>query len=145
MGWLIHPKTRQLPWYAGGLRFGCQACGRCCGGAPGYVWLDEEEVAEIAASLGLEAGEFQRRYVRRLWRGLSLREKENYDCVLLDGAGRCTAYEVRPLQCRIWPFWPSNLKSPEAWDEAARRCPGIGTGPTYAFEQIEAQRMEMVV
>jgi hypothetical protein len=145
MGWLIHPKPRQLPWYAGGLRFGCQACGRCCGGAPGYVWLDEEEVAEVAASLGLEAGEFQRRYVRRLWRGLSLREKENYDCVLLDGAGRCTAYEVRPLQCRIWPFWPSNLESPEAWDEAARRCPGIGTGPTYAFEQIEAQRMEMVV
>ena len=145
MGWLNRCKPNEPAWYAAGLRFGCVGCGRCCGGAPGYVWIDDNQIAEIAASLGLEAGEFRRMYVRRLWRGLSLREKENYDCVLLDGAGRCIAYEARPLQCRIWPFWPSNLRSPETWDEAARRCPGIGNGPTYAFEQIEAQRMEMSV
>jgi uncharacterized protein len=136
-------ETKSLPWYAEGLRFGCEACGRCCGGGPGYVWLDEVELAEIARRVGLPVEEFRRAYVRPLWRGMSLREKSNYDCVLLDGRGQCTAYEVRPLQCRIWPFWPSNLTNRQAWDEAAQRCPGIGRGPLIRYEQIEAQRMEM--
>jgi hypothetical protein len=145
MAWLAQLKRQESPWYAEGLRFGCQACGRCCGGAPGFVWVDEEEIVEISASLRLAAADFRRLYVRRLWRGMSLREKANYDCVLLDGNGRCTAYDTRPLQCRTWPFWPSNLESPEAWDEASRRCPGMGSGPLYALEQIEALRLEMKV
>jgi hypothetical protein len=138
------PETKSLPWYAEGLRFGCEACGRCCGGGPGYVWLDEVELAEIAHRVGLPVEEFRRVYVRPLWRGMSLREKSNYDCVLLDGRGQCTAYETRPLQCRIWPFWPTNLTNRQAWAEAAQRCPGIGRGPLIHYEQIEAQRMEMV-
>ena len=136
-------RTDARPWYAEGLRFGCQACGRCCGVAPGYVWLDEAELKEIAESLGLAPADFRKRYVRSLWRGMSLRETTNYDCVLLDEKGRCIAYEVRPLQCRNWPFWPSNLRSPEAWQEAAERCPGIGQGPVYAYGVIQVLRAEM--
>jgi len=131
------------PWYADGLRFGCQACGRCCGGAPGYVWMTADEMADIARYVGMPVKAFRRTYVRRSWRGLTLKEKPNYDCVMLDGSGRCMIYDVRPLQCRTWPFWPSNLVSPAAWQAASRRCPGMDTGPRYAFEQIEAIRMEM--
>jgi hypothetical protein len=136
-------RVRVLPWYAEGLCFECQFCGRCCGGGPGYVWLEESELREIARFLGLPAEDFRHLYVRRLWRGMSLREKENYDCVLLDGNGRCTAYAVRPLQCRVWPFWPSNLGSREVWDEAGLRCPGIGRGAAIDYEQIEAERRKM--
>jgi len=132
-----------IPWYAEGLRFACQGCGKCCGGAPGYVWVDENHLAEIARFFGISAAEFRGTYVRDLWRGMSLREKADYDCVLLDEKGRCMAYEVRPIQCRNWPFWPSNLASPEAWQEAAERCPGIGQGAVYDLEQIEVLRMEM--
>jgi len=130
-------------WYADGLRFACQGCGRCCGGAPGYVWVTKDDLAAIADHLGMTVKAFRRTYVRRLWRGLSLKEKANYDCVLLDASGRCVAYDVRPLQCRTWPFWPTNLVSRRAWQSAARRCPGIGQGPLYALEQIEALRAEM--
>jgi hypothetical protein len=137
------PQAAERPWYAQGLRFGCTACGRCCGGAPGYVWVSDAEISDIAARLGVPEADFRRQYVRRLWRGRSLREKSNYDCVLLDGAGRCTVYDVRPIQCRTWPFWPSNLRSPEVWRDACRRCPGMGQGPLYVFEQIESLRMEM--
>ena len=135
--------SEPTPWYAEGLRFACRACGRCCGGAPGYVWVDKEEVVAMASHLGMTARQFRRQYLRRLWRGLCLKEKSNYDCVLLDAAGRCVAYEVRPLQCRTWPFWPTNLVSRRAWDDAARRCPGMNSGPLYRLEQIEALRMEM--
>jgi hypothetical protein len=131
------------PWYADGLRFECSACGRCCGGGPGYVWTSEAEAEAMARHLGLDPGEFRRLYARRLWRGLSLREKSNYDCILLDGSGRCSAYPVRPRQCRTWPFWPGNLASRSAWSAAGRRCPGIGQGPLWTFEEIEARRLEM--
>ena len=94
--------------------------------------------------MGLDPEEFRRVYVRSLWRGLSLREKSNYDCVLLDGAGRCIAYEARPVQCRNWPFWPSNLRAASDWQEAAARCPGIGVGPLIPLEEIETRRQEMV-
>lgn len=139
------PRAEPKLWYADGLRFACQVCGCCCSGAPGYVWVDGEGIAAIASHLGLPAREFRRKYVRRLWRGLSLKEKPNYDCVLLDSGGRCVAYDVRPLQCRAWPFWPTNLVSRRVWEEAARRCPGIGKGPLYALEQIEALRAEMKI
>jgi uncharacterized protein len=136
-------REKAPPWYAEGLRFECQSCGRCCGGGPGYVWVDEADLREIASRLGQDAEEFRRAYVRNLWRGMSLREKSNYDCVLLDGSGRCTAYEARPVQCRNWPFWPSNLRDPSDWMEASERCPGIGIGPLFSFEYIETRREEM--
>ncbi len=135
--------NRDHVWYAAGLRFACQECGRCCGGAPGYVWLDSTEVEAIAETLGLSPRDFRRTYTKRLWRGMTLKEKANYDCVLLGPDGRCTVYDVRPAQCRTWPFWPSNLKSRSAWDASARRCPGMNRGPVYALEQIEAKRLEM--
>jgi uncharacterized protein len=145
MDFKIHGQSVRPAWYAGGLRFGCQACGACCGGAPGYVWVDDEDIARISGALGVAPIDFSRTYVRSLWRGKSLREKTNYDCVLLEGGGHCAVYEVRPLQCRTWPFWESNLATREAWQEAARRCPGIGKGPVYRIEQIEALVMEMKI
>jgi len=142
MGMLSAKQTRN-PWYAEGLRFACQACGHCCGGGPGYVWMDDDEAEAIARHLGLERDEFRRLYARRLGRGLSLKEEPDFDCVMLDGGNRCRVYPVRPRQCRVWPFWPSNLRSRDAWKSAARRCPGIGQGPLWSLEQIEAKRTEM--
>jgi hypothetical protein len=139
----IQKRDDGRPWYADGLRFACQACGRCCGGAPGYVWVDKTEAVRIAEHLGMTYKALRRTYLRRAWRGLTFKEKRNYDCVMLDGGGRCLIYPVRPLQCRIWPFWTMNLASPQMWEAASERCPGIGRGPLYAFEQIEALRLEM--
>ncbi|MEW6253075.1 MAG: hypothetical protein AB1716_20750, partial [Planctomycetota bacterium] len=54
------------PWYRDGLCFACTQCGRCCGGAPGYVWVDAAEISAIAASLGLDEQTFRSRHVRRM-------------------------------------------------------------------------------
>jgi hypothetical protein len=37
------------PWYKDGLRFTCTGCGDCCTGAPGYVWVNKEEIEALAA------------------------------------------------------------------------------------------------
>lgn len=130
------------PWYAEGLRFTCTQCGNCCGGAPGFVWVSEEECEKLAALLGLAVGVFKRRHTRRLGGRRSLKEFDNGDCEFLgrDEAGRayCTVYHARPEQCRTWPFWGSNLKSRRAWVLTGRGCPGIDTGQHHPLPVIQA-------
>jgi len=128
------------PWYADGLRFRCTQCGDCCTGAEGYVWVNQQEVEDLAEAVGMKPETFERRFVKRVGIRRSLKERANGDCVLLDKeTRRCTAYEVRPRQCRTWPFWNSNLRSREAWDEAAEACPGCNKGSLVPLEQIVEQ------
>lgn len=131
-----------LPWYGDGLRFECTRCGRCCSGPEqGNVWVTEEEIDRMAAHLGLEREEFFRLHVREVGEGWSLREKEeNLDCVLYDPARGCTVYEVRPAQCRAFPFWNANLGSAQRWREVAGTCPGIGQGHRFSVAEIEEVR-----
>lgn len=130
------------PWYHKGLRFTCTECGDCCSGGPGYVWVTKQEIAELAAAMGVsDVAEFEAQYVRTVGVRRSLRERANYDCVLLDAKTRkCMAYAARPRQCRTWPFWDSNLASPEAWEYTCSVCPGSGHGRLYSLAEIESQR-----
>lgn len=129
-------------WYADGLQFECAACGACCGGEPGYIWMDEAEIRQAADAMGMHVLDFCQMYIAEFARGFSLREKENGDCCMLKD-GRCTMYEHRPVQCRTWPFWPSNLRSAAAWREAGERCPGINRGRRWSLAEIAARRDQM--
>ncbi|HMO85248.1 MAG TPA: YkgJ family cysteine cluster protein [Lacipirellulaceae bacterium] len=129
------------PWYADGLRFQCTGCGDCCTGGSGYVWVTQAEIDALARRLGMAADAFERKYVRNVGVRRTLKERKNYDCVFLDAQTRkCTVYEERPRQCRTWPFWNSNLRSPEAWQHTCEVCPGSGQGKLYSIETIEEQR-----
>ena len=140
------PRPPEKPWYASGLRFACTQCGLCCGGDPGVVWVDDLEIAQLAADLNLTVEQFVSMHVRDVTGGRSLREREDGDCTLLDPATRkCSAYHSRPVQCRTWPFWDSTLKSPRSWAETCRACPGAGTGQRVSLTQIEIQRQKRSV
>jgi uncharacterized protein len=131
----------ELPWYRDGLQFTCSQCGDCCTGAPGHVWVTNEEIAALAAAVGEELEAFEDKYVRRVGARKSLIEFSNGDCVFFDSKTRgCTVYSARPRQCRTWPFWDSNLKTPEDWKHTCRVCPGSGQGRQFTLQEIEAQR-----
>ena len=127
------------PWYSDGLRFSCTRCGDCCAGPQeGYVWTNAEELAQIAAYLGLSSDELVRRYVRTIGVRRSLRLNRNKDCIFFDRATRgCTIYPVRPRQCRSWPFWDSNVRTERAWQRTCAVCPGAGKGKLVPLEEIE--------
>ena len=125
------------PWYRNGLRFACTRCGRCCGGGPGTIRVNEEEIATLAETLGLSDAAFRKRYTRRLRGGdISLIEKNNHDCIFYDEKLGCTVYAHRPRQCQTWPFWRSLVHSPETWAEGAENCRGLNFGPLYSTEEI---------
>jgi hypothetical protein len=137
---------KQPLWFADGLRFSCTQCGNCCTGAPGYVWVTDQEVAALAARLGLGVGEFEAQYVRLVNGQKSLIELPNGDCIFFDSQTRlCTVYEDRPQQCRTWPFWHSNIRSPADWQYTCSVCPGAGRGQLYSAAEVleRAERIKL--
>ncbi|MEX0726498.1 MAG: YkgJ family cysteine cluster protein [Planctomycetaceae bacterium] len=133
-------------WYRDGLCFSCTQCGNCCTGAPGVVWVSDEELRRIAEFLKISIGELRVHHTRLVGRRVSLTEYGNGDCTFFDPQTRgCKIYPVRPTQCQTWPFWPSNIASVEDWEEVKAVCPGSGQGNFYPLEQIEAQARRMDV
>lgn len=138
--------TPEKPWYHKGLRFSCTQCGDCCTGAPGFVWVNKQEIADLAALLEMDVEQFEATYVRKVGIRKSLIEYSNGDCVFFDNEARtCNVYQARPRQCRTWPFWDSNLKDEAAWQETCEVCPGSGKGKLYSIGKIEEQRAKMRV
>ena len=115
-----------LPWYKNGLNFKCTQCGQCCTGAPGYIWVSEEEMTLMAKHLAISLELFKRKYTRQRYNRFALVEKksENHNCIFLKD-NRCQIYPVRPKQCQTFPWWKENLNTEESWKIAAEYCEGI--------------------
>jgi len=81
----------------------CDRCTACCKW-PGDVRVEEDEVAAIAKFLEMDEDDFIQRFTRlRMNRsGLSLIEKENDECIMLEN-DRCRIQEVKPFQCKGFP------------------------------------------
>lgn len=81
----------------------CDRCTACCKW-PGDVRVEEEEIEAIARFLGMETQDFIDQYTRlRTNRsGLSLIERENHECIMLEG-NSCRINPVKPEQCRGFP------------------------------------------
>jgi len=133
---VAEPASESPPWYADGLRFFCTACGACCTGVPGYVWVQPEDVERMAASLGISVRQFKRLYTRKAKGKVSLKERENGDCILLQDE-KCTVYGAKPTRCSTFPFWSEVLGHPDEWKETRGRCEGIDRGHHYDLAAIE--------
>lgn len=104
----------------------CQHCGgKCCIGDSGYVFLNENEMREIANFLQLEFENFTKKFVRQIGNCFSLIEKEHISgraCIFFDDESQCTIYQVRPKHCRDFPFWDIFKNNPKG---AFRECIGV--------------------
>ena len=127
-------------FYGNGLKFECQKdCAKCCGGSPGYVWLNQHNIETISAHLNISEDEFLIKYTKKVGENISLidLEEDNWNCIMLKN-GKCSIYESRPLQCRTYPFWHQNIEHPTVWKEEKEACPGIGKGKVYTSDEIES-------
>lgn len=132
------------PWYQEGVKFKCTGCGQCCTGAPGVVWVSDEEVELLSKHLLLSVEKFCQKYTRLINGRRSLNElPKTYDCVFLKD-NRCSVYECRPVQCKTFPWWPHQLKSLSAWNNASKWCEGINHPDADCVDvnQIEASLIE---
>lgn len=127
-------------FYQKGLPFSCQRCSSCCRIDPGYVFLSEEDLSTLLKATGHTRNTFLKQYCRWVSIGevqyLSLKEKEDYDCIFWEQGG-CTIYPYRPIQCKSYPFWESFLESEDQWEALKEACPGVGKGEVHTAFEIQ--------
>jgi len=73
---------------------------------------------------------------------LRLRMPRHSQCHFLREDG-CSIHTVKPVQCRIFPFWPELVDDKREWRKTARYCPGIGKGALVQIEAAKADATEM--
>ena len=119
------------------VKFECQPdCVNCCTISDGFVFLTESEAVRIADFLELSEDEFLTHFTRAFDDQLVLVDNSDDRCIFLEG-NKCSIYEVRPMQCRTYPFWSQNLKTQNRWHIVSQECPGIGKGSIYSVADIE--------
>ncbi|MBE0495663.1 MAG: YkgJ family cysteine cluster protein [Campylobacterales bacterium] len=105
----------------------CATCkGNCCIGESGYIWVSPKEIRAIAAFLKMEEAAFVEQYLFKESYRFSIKEvphESGVACLFFDTEKRgCSIYDVRPSQCRTFPFW-NYFK--HHIDEVEKECPGI--------------------
>lgn len=103
----------------------CQSCsGCCCTGESGYIWLEISDIEMISKFLSISFSTMVRQYTQRINGRFSLQERkrkqDDYACVFFDKG--CQIYNVRPKQCKTYPFWHRFKRFPK---EVKQECPGI--------------------
>lgn len=118
-------------WFKDTITFSCTACGKCCKTkGSNRVYLNVAESEEMANHLRLNLEVFNEKYTDerldkngKLLKSIKQHETKK-QCTFLDG-NRCSIYEVRPTQCKTYPFWPQNMIGPAEWIAESQLCEGI--------------------
>ena len=102
----------------------CQNCGgKCCVGESGYIWINEQEIANLSEFLGFSKEKFKEIFLFKVGQKFSINEKPyngGFACVFFDEKQKnCGVYEFRPSQCRRFPFW-EHFK--DHFDELEQEC-----------------------
>lgn len=106
----------------------CAMCdGNCCIGESGYIWITKQEIENLTKHLNITIDELAQKFIFKVGYKFSIREKliskNNYACVFFDLTKKqCSIYEVRPSQCRTFPFWEYFKNNIE---EVKEECPAI--------------------
>lgn len=105
----------------------CSQCkGLCCNGEKGNIWVNKKEIIAIADFLKTDPKVFISNYLRKIGYRYSIKELktgDNYACLFFDNKKNgCSIYDVRPEQCKTFPFWPFFKNNPEL---AIKECPGV--------------------
>jgi Fe-S-cluster containining protein len=91
------------------LKTNCASCAqKCCSQPYDWVYLTAREIARIGKATGLPENAFvltrQNANTGHVFRTLNL------PCRFLNAAtGECNVYDMRPLVCRLFPFYPEPL------------------------------------
>ena len=117
----LEPKTK--------FKFSCTACGNCCKGG-GSVYFTENELEKIYDHLSLSGeakNNFHNKLINRTSNGYYVHENDKA-CYFLDKNNKCSIYNLRPLQCSTYPFWPSVFRNQKEFEVNMKDCPGLKKG-----------------
>jgi Fe-S-cluster containining protein len=106
----------------------CSTCeGNCCIGESGYIWITNDEIKKLALFQNISTQDVIQNSLKKVGYRYSINEiklsKNNYACKFFDIIKKqCSIYDVRPVQCRTFPFWDYFKTNIE---ELKLECPAI--------------------
>lgn len=117
----------------------CETCnGNCCNGEKGYIWVNRKEIEAISDFLKMETDKFIDTCLRKVGYRYSIKELKsygNYACLFYSEEKKgCLIYDVRPEQCRTYPFWPFFKLNPQVVME---ECPGLTATPSPSINNAK--------
>jgi len=105
----------------------CSRCNaKCCSGESGNIFFSKSEMVEIAKFLDISTERFLLDFCRKEGYRYSIKEIKiggEYRCIFLSG-NMCDIYQVRPQQCRTFPFW-ERFKNGKNLEELLNECIGV--------------------
>ncbi len=106
--------------------FMCRMCGACCRIKDGIVRVSNEEIARIAAFLGMDEAKFIERetLVAPDRKSLILKSRTDGSCAYLTEDNLCRINPVKPEKCRTFPFEWINPDSVEVCPMLAQKREG---------------------
>ena len=109
----VRGRFMSQPWYADGLRFACTQCGNCCTGTPGFVWVNDEEIAALAEFRGEPVEEVRGLYTRSEGGTRRSLEGEGRTATASSTTARPAAPSTRFARGNAGhgPFWESNTRA----------------------------------
>ncbi len=108
----------------------CETCdGNCCIGKSGNIWINKNEIENLKKYLNISLEKLTNNFIEKRGYKYSIKEvkleEDNYACVFFDLEKKhCSIYEVRPIQCKTFPFWEYFKKNKK---EVIKECPAIET------------------
>lgn len=117
--------------------------GKCCTGASGFIFITKDDVLNISKKLEMEPEKFMKKYARwvpnlKKWSLIEKSLGEDFHCFFLSNGKTCDIYDVRPTQCKTYPYWPGVMKSEESWRDESIGCEGmrVPEAPLNSVEKI---------
>ena len=107
--------------------FECKQCGYCCQGET-TVSLDDHDVDQMVAYLGMDRAEVEAKYWRVTGRTIQMKTA-NGCCIFYDQG--CTIHNGKPWRCSQWPLHPSILHDKPSFQTIRDSCPGINRELSY--------------
>ncbi|RJR34804.1 MAG: YkgJ family cysteine cluster protein [Desulfobacteraceae bacterium] len=119
--------------------FECKQCGECCRGEGG-IRVQGEEIGKIARFLSITDSEFISTWCFLRHDRYYINTGTDGFCAFFEREKQCTIHPVKPLPCRLWPFYSALLADADNWDLAKGACPGINRDSS--FEEFLKQSRE---
>jgi len=91
------------------------------------VYLSRNDVERLAQHANLTVPQYLKKDCTTTLDGRYVLRSNQSDgiCIYLDENKQCTIYEVRPQQCKAFPWWAENLRSQRSWKQVKASCPGL--------------------
>ena len=105
--------------------YDCCMCNNCC--RTYAITLNDEDVNRISQHLGKTRDDFVSQYLKKSEFDEAVHVMEKIPCIFLCEDGKCSINEVKPIECKAFPFTdqPNKLDSLLGVIDFAEECPVV--------------------